>query len=652
MKANYIKSIAMATCFGFGAIACTHILDEEPRAIFEPGFFETEQGVVGGITSLYARLRDVYGQEYYYASLETGTDEYTWGQNADGNFRDADLSGSGVGITPSTSRSDALWGNLYTNINTANGIIENGEAADVNESLIAEARFFRGFYYFELVKTFGGVPLDLGAGELKFNSSPSRTSVRNKVTEVYTKAIFQDLLAAVEYLPTESRATGTVTKNVARLFLSKAYLTYAWWLENPNNIPIYPEESRVDPNGQNAQWYFQAAYNMAVEGIENPGQYKLQDYYYDIHLGQNDRNAECMFYVDHTENSEFYSGGNYGYGSKTPWVWFVTSDMPKEVRAYTDESQTVHFSPLRREAAQNSGRPWTRMAPTIEAFTKTFVNKDIDSRFDGTFVTSYRTNWHRDPSVANPPEFVYGANGLKLYPDQVALSFLGEMQPNGEVTYPSPAADISGVDGGEIAGRSDWVIEPNKISRLIYPGLWKIATYRAKEEGLWQPNGDITRPWNLAKFSEFYFLAAEAAVKGASGSYTARDLINVIRARAGMWRWDNGGNVERIEDNSEAMLAATPAVIDIDYILMERSREYFGEGYRWSDLVRTQKWGEFAASYSICPFDGSLGARLEAETYTRNIQPYLYLRPIPQGQIDAMEMSETEKAAYQNPGYN
>ncbi len=51
MKANYIKSIAMATCFGFGAIACTHILDEEPRAIFEPGFFETEQGVVGGITS-------------------------------------------------------------------------------------------------------------------------------------------------------------------------------------------------------------------------------------------------------------------------------------------------------------------------------------------------------------------------------------------------------------------------------------------------------------------------------------------------------------------------------------------------------------------------------------------------------------------------
>ena len=39
--------------------------------------------------------------------------------------------------------------------------------------------------------------------------------------------------------------------------------------------------------------------------------------------------------------------------------------------------------------------------------------------------------------------------------------------------------------------------------------------------------------------------------------------------------------------------------IDINYILQERSREYFGEGYRWYDLVRTQKWEEFAGSYEI-----------------------------------------------------
>ena len=70
-------------------------------------------------------------------------------------------------------------------------------------------------------------------------------------------------------------------------------------------------------------------------------------------------------------------------------------------------------------------------------------------------------------------------------------------------------------------------------------------------------------------------------------------MINVIRARAGKWRWDNNGNVAKVEDNSAAMIAATPATMTIDYILAERSREYYGEGYRWFDLVRTQTWADY-----------------------------------------------------------
>src|SRR5690606_5214770 len=182
------------------------------------------------------------------------------------------------------SRSDVLWGTAFTNINTASGIIENAAVVGtIPEALIAEARFFRAFDYFLLVQTFGGVPLDLGAGELKFNTSTARTSVRNTVPEVYTKAIFPDLIAAVNNLPIAPRLTGTVTKTTARLFLSKAYLTYAWWLQNPNNIPTYPEIARTDPDGHDAAWYFQEAYNVAVAGIDNPGSYGLLDYFYDVH---------------------------------------------------------------------------------------------------------------------------------------------------------------------------------------------------------------------------------------------------------------------------------------------------------------------------------------------------------------------------------
>ena len=165
-----------------------------------------------------------------------------------------------------------------------------------------------------------------------------------------------------------------------------------------------------------------------------------------------------------------------------------------------------------------------------------------------------------------------------------------------------------------------------------------------------QPNAGTTRPYNIAKFSELYFIAAEAAVKGATtlAGKSARELINVLRARAGKWRWDNNGNIAKVADNSAAMIAATPATIDINYILAERSREYYGEGYRWFDLVRTQTWATIAGSYTIC---GTAYGDHTPVTVTRTIDAKYYLRPIPDAQIQGMEMTADEKAAYQNPGY-
>ena len=57
-----------------------------------PDFFKSEKGVLGGITSQYAHLRFIYGQPYYYNSLETGTDEYTYAESADANHKDMDYS--------------------------------------------------------------------------------------------------------------------------------------------------------------------------------------------------------------------------------------------------------------------------------------------------------------------------------------------------------------------------------------------------------------------------------------------------------------------------------------------------------------------------------------------------------------------------------
>lgn len=635
-----IRVLGTAALALFLTASCSDILDEQPRSSYDPTFFKTEKGVEGGVTSMYAHLRYIYGQAYYYNSCLTGTDEATWGWSADGNFKDADLSGVG-NLTATTCRSDALWGTAFSNINTANGVIENGAEVGVNESLVSEARFFRAFDYFLLVQTFGGVPLDLGSGELKFNITPSRTSVRNTVPEVYTKAIFPDLLTAIENLPANPRVTGGVTKTVARLYLAKAYLTYAWWLKNPNNIPTYPECQRTDPDGHDAAWYFQQAYDVAVTAIENPGPFGLQESFWMVNAGPNDRNMEILLYADHTQEDEYYNGGSLSYGGGGAPDNFAGWMMNWN---YTDARSADNQAVINRIAEQCYGRPWTRMAPPLGVFTKTFADKVNDSRYDGTFTTVYRGNWS---TAEQNWESVTNANGMKVKEREPIFSFV--FQDMDKIDYAGEGSK-SNLGAGTLPGRPDWVLGLDAVGRYVYPGLWKLGPYRTDNgSGAGQPNAGSTRPYNIAKFSELYLVAAEAAVEGAAtqAGKSVRDLVNVLRARAGRWTYSNAEYKEVDRDFSAEMTAATPATIDINYILDERSREFYGEGYRWFDLVRTQKWNEYADSYVICGGKGDHNP----QTYSRTIEAFHYLRPIPQGQLDGMEMTEEEKDAYQNPGY-
>ncbi len=655
---NFIKYSFMGLMAAGALVAtsCSDVLDEQPRSGYDPTYFTTEDGVKGGLTSLYAHLRNLYGQAYYFTSCEAGTDEYTYGHSADNNQKDIDMSGVGS-INPNSVRSDALWGQAFSEINTASAVIENASAVGISESLVAEAKFFRGFYYFNLVQTFGGVPLDLGGGELHSNDAPKRTSVRNTVDEVYEKAILPDLEEAVAKLPSEPRVIGAVTKTTAQLYLSKAYLTYAWWLENPNGIDTYPATSKRDASKASA--YFQKAYDVAVAAIkesetsEKPT-YALQETYFDVNFWQNDRNNEWLLWADHTVNSDLYNGGGLGWGNggapENFAGWFTQWNYCGDMRG--EFADGTSGNPVLREACQALGRPWTRMAPIPDALKK-FTNVDIDSRWDGTFTTHYRVNMAKG---SNANDYVKGANGAQIKNGETFLQFLPYDDPN--VVY---ASGNGSINAGTLEGHPEFVINISDISRQSYPGVWKHnghRTDRSEATELGNPNGSSSRPFVIAKFSEFYFIAAEANVKGANATYkNASDLIKVIRRRAGKWKTNfndytylcsNTGydNLKVTKDYGERLASETPSTITIDYILDERLREYWGEGYRWFDLVRTQTWEKLAGVYHIGD-----GFSREPKEVKRTIEKKFYLRPIPRPMIDALQMSPEEKAAYQNPGY-
>ncbi len=657
---KYVLATGLVCCgISTTMISCSNVLDEQPRSTYDPSFFNTPTGIEGGLTALYAHLRYFYGNGYYLNTLETGTDEYTYAQSADGNFKDADLSGAGS-VTPNSTVAGGAWNELFSNINTCNGIIENGTAANLSDALLAEAYFFRAFDYFILVQTYGGVPLDLGNGKLKFNTTTNRTSVRNTVPEVY-EVIFDDLEKAVADLPENPRLTGTATKNVARLYLSKAYLTYAWWLENPNNIPTYPECSR---DASKAQSYFQKAFDMAKTAIENPGPYGLMPTFYDVNVAKNDRNKEIMLYADHSENEKFGNGGSgYGYGSggsPDNFAYWMETWNYTEITALAPSGDRK-INPVQRETIQGLGRPWTRMAPVADAFLEGGVWEDdvkaIDSRYDATFTLRYHSNTGKPG--ANAGAWVYGANGMKVNSGEVYFSFVDEATAGAIDWTPTKAMikvgdkseeqEVTGFNFGKLPGRADFVRSVKNISRKCYPINWKISISRTDTDNSYNNmvNGGSPRPWSVAKFSEFYLIAAEAAVKLGKNA-DAYNFVKVLRERAGKQTFSMNDNTAVAIDNSAAMIAATPNPITIDFILDERSREFWGEGYRWFDLVRTQKWAERASVYHIA---GNGYTDKDLKEVHRDIPAGYYIRPIPQGQLDGMEMSPEEKDAYQNPAY-
>ncbi|HKJ30439.1 MAG TPA: RagB/SusD family nutrient uptake outer membrane protein, partial [Balneolales bacterium] len=117
------------------------------------------------------------------------------------------------------------WSDLYVGVHRANLVLDNVPAIKMDSNLkarlLGEAHFLRGYYYFQLVKLFGGVPLILKS-ELT-----SYTQARATKDQVYQQ-IIKDFQAADQVLPLKSQYPtndmGRATKGAADSYLGKVYL--------------------------------------------------------------------------------------------------------------------------------------------------------------------------------------------------------------------------------------------------------------------------------------------------------------------------------------------------------------------------------------------------------------------------------------------
>lgn len=627
------------------ATGCKKLLVESPEAQLYPNYFSTAGGVQAAVTGVYNDLRSAFAGEgivFFY----DGTDENISGGSSSTN---GTIYNNYNGLN--SSNTPDITG-LYIDINTLNGVLQYASAiTDVaaRTQYVAQAKFLRGFLYFYLVQTYGGLTATQQSGiplHTTFITKATTTDAPAQLSDIYNQ-IIQDFTDAAAALPNTITATNpfsaggvgkTATAAVAKAFLAKAYLTRG-----------YTEAKQATD--------FQSAADLTATLISNKGTYGLdlwQDYN-DAMKPANDYGKENMFAIDYGITDPTYSGytqqGSGGYGINQLYVLarfnYVSTGIDNVVGIDQVPQKMSSKSGMLRDVY--NGRPYVRLAPN-KPYTMdvAFADQIHDCRYDATF----QTFWICDNKVAAGTTSTGGLKGVLTPTSNVSLSSY-QVPIDGDTAILMPSADVTMARRDAFKGL---IVTPKQFNNTVFPTVKKFDD--PARTGILDFS---SRPIILMRFSEVYLMNAEANYM--LGNLTAAAAsLNIIRQRAAYRTPADALLVPKNQfsvtaasmatDNAvnAAAMALTPAQLaqlavpnnttagsglcGMDLILEEYSREFYGDPRRWYDLVRTGQLVRRVKMYN------AIGAP--------NIQSYHVRRAIPQTLINNVSSGP---AYPQNNGY-
>lgn len=173
--------------------------------------------------------------------------------------------------TPVNANLRDVWSWMFSGVNRANYILEFKDKTDFNgkENVIAQATFLRAYYYFELIKFFGDVPL---AVDQRILFGDQNTLERTPKADIFAQ-IEIDLQFAADNLPVTQTETGRITKGAALALLGKAYLFQNKFTEAASTLD-------------------------QVVGL---GVYQLVEDYTTLFENDNENNSESVFEIQYTD---------------------------------------------------------------------------------------------------------------------------------------------------------------------------------------------------------------------------------------------------------------------------------------------------------------------------------------------------------------
>ncbi len=312
MKTNIIKKIAFCTLsvvsLSFGMTGCKDYLTaQEPGVTMLADFFGSKEAAVQCVTGCYVPLMWEYNSTYYsewFIGDIVSDDALKGGQNT--NDMSAAFDMENWQTTPSNQILLDFYRAQYQGIARCNLALQNipnmatdtAFSSSLKNRLIGEAHFLRGYYYFRLLRVFGGVPMVTKVISSETEWEQPRASVESMFAQIKS-----DFEQANKYLwkrsELEDAEVGRATKGAAQAMLLKVNLYEAspYW------------RSKVT---QNATDLYQAAKAWG-DSIIDSHEYMLVDSadYQKMFALEGENGKESVFEIQYME----VPWGDYGEGN-------------------------------------------------------------------------------------------------------------------------------------------------------------------------------------------------------------------------------------------------------------------------------------------------------------------------------------------------
>ncbi|MCY3997730.1 MAG: RagB/SusD family nutrient uptake outer membrane protein [Flavobacteriaceae bacterium] len=229
-KTEVMKKLLIILFVGLFVIRCEENLQEVPESFLtQNNFINDPNYAISTLHSIYATFdrRNSYPLILFMALLENRA-EYSDGRGSQVpiSIYDKPLDNT------NQVRAFNCWNDIYNGINRANNLLDNIDAVTeldpgLKARYIAEAKFLRAYFYSDLVKYWGAVPLRTNV----FVDLADLPAPRTPASEIW-RFIIDELTQAIPDLPQEIPPTSEVGRAnawAARMLLANAYLNTQDW---------------------------------------------------------------------------------------------------------------------------------------------------------------------------------------------------------------------------------------------------------------------------------------------------------------------------------------------------------------------------------------------------------------------------------------